>query len=74
MAETLEEIHYIYEPEDDQEVLRRFNAVIGNVQTAWEALTHRRDLYGRNCSSCLKPLRSKRAAFCAACGARALAS
>jgi hypothetical protein len=75
MCDTPEEIHYVYQPEDDREVLRRFNEVTGaNVQTAWEALTHRTDLYGRPCSVCGLLLRSRKASFCAACGARALAS
>ena len=52
--------------------LKLYNEITGfgetNVNAIWH---HRASDYGPPCATCGKPLRTPRASFCAACGARA---
>jgi hypothetical protein len=52
--------------------LKLYNEITGfgetNVNAIWH---HRASDYGPPCGTCGKPLRTPRASFCAACGARA---
>lgn len=52
--------------------LERYQAITGLKETNKAAIWHHRlDIYGPPCRVCRKPLRTPRASWCAACGARA---
>ena len=54
-----------------QEALLRFKELTGaEAAHADELWHHRIEIYGPPCLACGKPLRTPRARFCAACGAR----
>jgi hypothetical protein len=53
--------------------LRKYHEITGFEETVANAVIHHRiSLYGPPCKRCRKPLRSPKAAFCAACGESAL--
>jgi predicted amidophosphoribosyltransferase len=52
--------------------LAKYKEITGHKETELNVLCHHRAaLYGPPCEKCGKPLRTPRASFCAACGARA---
>ena len=59
----------------NQPALAMYAQITGFEETNINAIHHhRRSLYGPDCVTCGKPLRTERASFCAACGSRPAAS
>lgn len=59
-------IHALHEP-----MRNAYEQITGMYETNENAIMHHRiALYGPDCTQCGKPLRTPRASFCAACGAK----